>query len=124
MYIKKIIFLSVLFLSYSFLIAEEKDSKPPVVETIKFKELTEFDACFLIYRSAISFNMKDMLRDYMVFRKFECSRYEEILNEHLLSKGLCQKNLRLTRLIKRNNFQTILYTLNYESKLLPSFANS
>tara|TARA_B100000579_G_C22259373_1_gene588662 strand:+ start:154 stop:465 length:312 start_codon:yes stop_codon:yes gene_type:complete len=87
MFIKKIIFLSILLLSYSLLIAEEKNSKPPVVETIKFKELTEFDACFLIYRSPISFNLKDMLKDYMKFREFECSKYNEVLKRASIIKG-------------------------------------
>ena len=67
--------------------AEEKKTPPTVKETIKFKELTEFDACFLIYRSPISFNMKDMLKDYMKFRKFECTRYDEILKRASIIKG-------------------------------------
>lgn len=101
MFIKKIIFLSILFLSFSLLIAEEKISKPPVVETIKFKELTEFDACFLIYRSAISFNMKDMLKDYMRFREFECSKYDEILKRASIVKGSLPKKSKAYRINKK-----------------------
>ena len=56
-------------------------------ETIKFKELTEFDACFLIYRAPISFNLKDMLKDYMKFREFECAKYDEILKRASVIKG-------------------------------------
>tara|TARA_A100001388_G_scaffold208091_1_gene158648 strand:+ start:708 stop:1016 length:309 start_codon:yes stop_codon:yes gene_type:complete len=101
MLIKKIIFLSILFLSYSLLTAAEKNSKPPVVETIKFKELTEFDACFLIYRSAISFNMKDMLKDYMKFREFECSKYEEILKRASIVKGSLPKKSKAYKINKK-----------------------
>ena len=101
MLIKKIIFLSILFLSYSLLTAAEKNSKPPVVETIKFKELTEFDACFLIYRSAISFNMKDMLKDYMKFREFECSKYEEILKRASIVKGPLPKKSKAYKINKK-----------------------
>ena len=53
----------------------------------QFKELTEFDACFLIYRAPISFNLKDMLRDYMKFREFECAKYDEILKRASVIKG-------------------------------------
>lgn len=101
MFIKKIIFLFILFLSFSLLIAEEKISKPPVVETIKFKELTEFDACFLIYRSAISFNMKDMLKDYMKFREFECSKYDEILKRASIVKGSLPKKSKAYKINKK-----------------------
>ncbi len=101
MLIKKIIFLSILFLSYSLLTAAEKNPKPPVVETIKFKELTEFDACFLIYRSAISFNMKDMLKDYMRFREFECSKYEEILKRASIVKGSLPKKSKAYKINKK-----------------------
>ena len=101
MFIKKIIFLFILFLSFSLLIAEEKISKPPVVETIKFKELTEFDACFLIYRSAISFNMKDMLKDYMRFREFECSKYDEILKRASIVKGSLPKKSKAYKINKK-----------------------
>ena len=101
MFIKKVIFLSVLFFNYSLLIAEEKNSKPPVVETIKFKELTEFDACFLIYRSAISFNMKDMLKDYMRFREFECSKYDEILKRASIVKGSLPKKSKAYKINKK-----------------------
>ena len=101
MLIKKIIFRSILFLSYSLLTAAEKNSKPPVVETIKFKELTEFDACFLIYRSAISFNMKDMLKDYMKFREFECSKYEEILKRASIVKGSLPKKSKAYKINKK-----------------------
>ena len=51
MFIKKIIFFVILFLSFPVFTEAEKKVKPPVIETIKFKDLTEFDACFLIYRS-------------------------------------------------------------------------
>jgi len=87
MFIKKIV-LVVLFLFsiYSF-VAEEKKLLPVVKETIKFKELTEFDACFLIYRAPISFNLKDMLKDYMKFREFECTKYDEILKRASIIKG-------------------------------------
>ena len=101
MLIKKTIFLSILFLSYSLLTAAEKNSKSPVVETIKFKELTEFDACFLIYRSAISFNMKDMLKDYMKFREFECSKYEEILKRASIVKGSLPKKSKAYKINKK-----------------------
>jgi len=101
MLLKKIVFLSILFLSYSLLTAAEKNSKPPVVETIKFKELTEFDACFLIYRSAISFNMKDMLKDYMKFREFECSKYEEILKRASIVKGSLPKKSKAYKINKK-----------------------
>ena len=101
MLIKKIIFLSILFLSYSLLTAAEKNTKPPVVEAIKFKELTEFDACFLIYRSAISFNMKDMLKDYMRFREFECSKYEEILKRASIVKGSLPKKSKAYKINKK-----------------------
>ena len=101
MLIKKIIFIFILFLSYSLLTAAEKNSKPPVVETIKFKELTEFDACFLIYRSAISFNMKDMLKDYMRFREFECSKYEEILKRASIVKGSLPKKSKAYKINKK-----------------------
>ena len=58
-----------------------------VKKTIKFKELTEFDACFLIYRAPISFNLKDMLKDYMKFREFGCAKYDEILKRASVIKG-------------------------------------
>ena len=87
MFIKKIV-LVVLFLFsiYSF-VAEEKKPLPVVKQTIKFKELTEFDACFLIYRAPISFNLRDMLKDYMKFREFECTKYDEILKRASIIKG-------------------------------------
>ena len=80
MFLKKIIFVTLFLFSIHGLGAEEKKTLPVLKETIKFKELTEFDACFLIYRAPISFNLKDMLRDYMKFREFECAKYDEILN--------------------------------------------
>ncbi len=87
MFIKKnLLFIICLFSTYGF-VTEEKKTPPVVKETIKFKELTEFDACFLIYRSPISFNIKDMLKDYMKFRKFECTRYDEILKRASIIKG-------------------------------------
>ena len=92
MFIKKTIFLVFLFLSYSVFTETEKTVKPPVIETIKFKDLTEFDACFLIYRAPISFNMKDMLSDYMKFRKFECTEYDEILKRASIIRGSFPKN--------------------------------
>ena len=92
MFIKKIIFLVLLFLSFSVFTEAEKNVKSPVIETIKFKDLTEFDACFLIYRAPISFNMKDMLYDYMKFRKFECTEYDEILKRASIIRGSFPKN--------------------------------
>ena len=62
MFLKKIIFPAALILSTFLYVAEEKTPKPAKIETIQFKDLTEFDACFLIYRSPISFNLKDMLQ--------------------------------------------------------------
>ena len=87
MFIKKIIFATLFLFSINGFSAEEKKTPPVVKETIKFKELTEFDACFLIYRSPISFNLKDMLRDYMKFREFECAKYDEILKRASVIKG-------------------------------------
>ena len=87
MFIKKIILVTLFLFSIYGLGAEEKKTLPAVKETIKFKELTEFDACFLIYRAAISFNLKDMLRDYMKFREFECAKYDEILKRASVIKG-------------------------------------
>ena len=87
MFIKNTIFLALFFLSIQGFLAEDKKTLPIVKETIKFKELTEFDACFLIYRAPISFNLKDMLRDYMKFREFECSKYDEILKRASVIKG-------------------------------------
>jgi len=86
MFIKKIILLAFLLCIQVFA-AEEKKTLPIVRETIKFKELTEFDACFLIYRAPISFNLKDMLKDYMKFREFECTKYDEILKRASIIKG-------------------------------------
>ena len=86
MFIKKIIFFTLFLFSIHGLSTEEKKT-PVVKETIKFKELTEFDACFLIYRAPISFNLKDMLRDYMKFREFECAKYDEILKRASVIKG-------------------------------------
>ena len=65
MFLKKLFFLTTLIISFSVFTSEEKANKPIMIETIKFKELTEIDACFLIYREPVSFNIKDMLRDYM-----------------------------------------------------------
>jgi len=87
MFIKKIVLLTIFLCSIHGLIAEEKKTLPVVKETIKFKELTEFDACFLIYRAPISFNLKDMLKDYMKFREFECTKYDEILKRASIIKG-------------------------------------
>ena len=87
MFIKKIIFATLFLFSINCLSAEEKKTLPIVRETIKFKELTEFDACFLIYRAPISFNLKDMLKDYMKFREFECTKYDEILKRASIIKG-------------------------------------
>ena len=86
MFIKKIIFVTLFLFSIHGFSTEEKKT-PVVKETIKFKELTEFDACFLIYRAPISFNLKDMLRDYMKFREFECAKYDEILKRASVIKG-------------------------------------
>tara|TARA_A100001035_G_scaffold11978_1_gene8370 strand:- start:863 stop:1174 length:312 start_codon:yes stop_codon:yes gene_type:complete len=87
MFIKKIIFLALILLSIQGFAAEEKKTLPIIKETIKFKELTEFDACFLIYRAPISFNLKDMLKDYMKFREFECTKYNEVLRRATIIKG-------------------------------------
>jgi hypothetical protein len=87
MFIKKTILLTLFLFSIHSLGAEEKKTLPIVQKTIKFKELTEFDACFLIYRTAISFNLKDMLKDYMKFKEFECTRYDEILKRASIIKG-------------------------------------
>ena len=87
MFIKNTIFLALFFLSIQGFLAEDKKTLPIVKETIKFKELTEFDACFLIYRAPISFNLKDMLKDYMKFREFECTKYDEILKRASIIKG-------------------------------------
>ena len=87
MFLKKIILVTLFLFSIQIFVAEEKKSLPLVKETIKFKELTEFDACFLIYRTLISFNLKDMLKDYMKFRKFECTKYDEILKRASIIKG-------------------------------------
>ena len=65
MFLKKLFFLTTLIISFSVFTSEEKANKPIMIETIKFKVLTEFDSCFLIYREPVSFNIKDMLRDYM-----------------------------------------------------------
>ena len=80
MFIKKIFIFMVFLFGFHGISAEEKKIIPAAVETIKFKDLTEFDACFLIYRSPISFNIKDMLKDYMRFRDFDCKKQSEILN--------------------------------------------
>ena len=87
MFIKKIVLLVLFLFSIYGFVAEEKKPLPVVKETIKFKELTEFDACFLIYRAPISFNLKDMLKDYMKFREFECTKYDEILKRASIIKG-------------------------------------
>ena len=87
MFLKKIIFLALILLSIQGFAAEEKKTLPIIKETIKFKELTEFDACFLIYRAPISFNLKDMLKDYMKFREFECTKYNEVLRRATIIKG-------------------------------------
>ena len=87
MFIKKIIFLALFLLSIQGFAVEEKKTLPIIKETIKFKELTEFDACFLIYRAPISFNLKDMLKDYMKFREFECTKYNEVLRRASIIKG-------------------------------------
>jgi hypothetical protein len=86
MFIKKIILVTIFLFSIHGL-AEEKKTPPIIKETIKFKELTEFDACFLIYRAPISFNLKDMLKDYMKFREFECKKYNEVLKRASIIKG-------------------------------------
>ena len=87
MFIKKIVLVALFLFSIHSFVADEKKSLPAVKETIKFKELTEFDACFLIYRAPISFNLKDMLKDYMKFREFECTKYDEILKRASIIKG-------------------------------------
>ena len=92
MFLKKLFFLITLIISFSVFTSEEKANKPIMIETIKFKELTEFDACFLIYRAPVSFNIKDMLRDYMKFREFECTKYDEILKRATIIRGSFPKN--------------------------------
>ena len=92
MFLKKLFFLTTLIISFSVFTSEEKTNKPIMIETIKFKELTEFDACFLIYRAPVSFNIKDMLRDYMKFREFECTKYDEILKRATIIRGSFPKN--------------------------------
>ena len=87
MFIKKIILVTLFLFSIHGLSVEEKKTLPVVKETIKFKELKEFDAFFLIYIAPISFNLKDMLRDYMKFREFECTKYDEILKRATVIKG-------------------------------------
>ena len=87
MFIKKILFVTLFLFSINGLVAQEKKTLPVVKKTIKFKELTEFDACFLTYRAPISFNLKDMLKDYMKFREFGCAKYDEILKRASVIKG-------------------------------------
>jgi hypothetical protein len=101
MFIKKIVLLTIFLCSIHGLVAEEKKALPVVKETIKFKELTEFDACFLIYRSPISFNLKDMLRDYMKFREFTCTKYDEILKRATIVKGSFPKKTKAYELNKK-----------------------
>ena len=101
MFIKKIIPLAFFLLSIQGFAAEEKKTLPIVRVTIKFKELTEFDACFLIYRSPISFNLKDMLRDYMKFREFTCTKYDEILKRATIVKGSFPKKSKAYELNKK-----------------------
>ena len=101
MFIKKIILVTLFLFSIHGFGAEEKKTLPAVKETIKFKELTEFDACFLIYRAPISFNLKDMLRDYMKFREFECEKYDEILKRATIVKGSFPKKSKAYELNKK-----------------------
>ena len=101
MFIKKIIFLALILLSIQGFAAEEKKTLPIIKETIKFKELTEFDACFLIYRAPISFNLKDMLREYMKFREFTCTKYDEILKRATIVKGSFPKKSKAYELNKK-----------------------
>lgn len=95
MFIKKY---SILF----FLILVSCVSSQQEKETIPFKDLTEFDACFLIYRSAISFNKKDMLKDYMKFREFDCVKYDEILKRGSVVKGSATKKSKTYEANKNN----------------------
>ena len=44
MFLKKLFFLVTFIISFSVFTSEEKAKKPIMIETIKFKELTEFDA--------------------------------------------------------------------------------
>ena len=101
MFLKKIIISAVLMFSSFLLVTEEKTPKPVTIETIQFKDLTEFDACFLIYRSPISFNLKDMLRDYMKFREFTCTKYDEILKRATIVKGSFPKKSKAYELNKK-----------------------
>ena len=103
MFIKKIIFVTFCLFSIHGFGAVEKKTLPVVQETVKFKELTEFDACFLIYRAPISFNLKDMLKDYMKFREFECTKYDEILKRASIIKGpSLPKNSKAYEINKKN----------------------
>ena len=95
MFIKKIIILS------GFLVVSCASSIKLDNETIPFKDLTEFDACFLIYRSALSFNMKDMLSDYMKFKEFECTKYEEVLKRGSVVKGSAPRNSKVHEVNKK-----------------------
>ena len=101
MFLKKIFISAVLMCSSFLLVTEEKTLKPVTIETIQFKDLTEFDACFLIYRSPISFNLKDMLRDYMKFREFTCTKYDEILKRATIVKGSFPKKSKAYELNKK-----------------------
>ena len=101
MFIKKIIISAVLMFSSFLFVAEAKTPKPATIETIQFKDLTEFDACFLIYRSPISFNLKDMLRDYMKFREFTCTKYDEILKRATIVKVSFPKKSKAYELNKK-----------------------
>ena len=101
MFLKKIIISAVLMFSSFLFVSEAKTPKPATIETIQFKDLTEFDACFLIYRSPISFNLKDMLRDYMKFREFTCTKYDEILKRAIIVKGSFPKKSKAYELNKK-----------------------
>ena len=101
MFLKKIIISAVLMFSSFLFVAEAKTPKPPTLETIQIKDLTEFDACFLIYRSPISFNLKDMLRDYMKFREFTCTKHDEILKRATIVKGSFPKKSKAYELNKK-----------------------
>ena len=54
MFLKKIIIPAVLMFSSFLFVAEEKTPKPATIETIQFKDLTEFDACFLIFARTLN----------------------------------------------------------------------
>ena len=45
--------------------------------------------------------MKDMLSDYMKFRKFECTKYDEILKRASIIRGSFPKNTKAYEVNKK-----------------------